>query len=72
MLGVARAHPVFPRVLAVGAGKSSLLNALTGSERACVGPIAGTTIDDVDSLVAGPAEYPSLPLVRLVDTAGIR
>ena len=48
-------------------GKSSLLNALVGQERALVSPVAGTTRDAVDTLVDDP-EGP----VRLVDTAGIR
>jgi GTP-binding protein len=48
-------------------GKSTLLNALTGSERAIVSPIPGTTRDAVDeSLVHEGAEY------VFVDTAGIR
>ncbi|HVX67106.1 MAG TPA: ribosome biogenesis GTPase Der [Bryobacteraceae bacterium] len=48
-------------------GKSTLLNALVGEERAIVSPIAGTTRDAVDvALVAGGVEY------VFVDTAGIR
>jgi len=48
-------------------GKSTLLNALTGQERAIVSPIAGTTRDAVDEKVArGGAEY------VFIDTAGIR
>ena len=48
-------------------GKSTLLNALTGSERAIVSPIAGTTRDAVDEAVAHDGiEY------IFVDTAGIR
>lgn len=48
-------------------GKSTLLNALTGSERAIVSPIAGTTRDAVDETVTYEgAEY------VFVDTAGIR
>ena len=48
-------------------GKSSLLNALVGEERALVSPVAGTTRDTVDTLVdTGDGR------VRLVDTAGIR
>jgi len=48
-------------------GKSTLLNALTGEERAIVSPVAGTTRDAVDeTVVHGGAEY------VFVDTAGIR
>lgn len=48
-------------------GKSTLLNALTGTSRAIVSPIAGTTRDAVDEVV----EYEGSTL-RFVDTAGIR
>jgi GTP-binding protein len=48
-------------------GKSTLLNALTGSARAIVSPIAGTTRDAVDEVV----EHEGSTL-RFVDTAGIR
>jgi len=48
-------------------GKSTLLNALTGSSRAIVSPIAGTTRDAVDELI----DYKGHEL-RIVDTAGIR
>jgi len=48
-------------------GKSTLLNALTGSSRAIVSPVAGTTRDAVDELV----EFEGSQL-RFVDTAGIR
>ncbi len=48
-------------------GKSTLLNALAGSERAIVSPVAGTTRDAVDEIVVHDgAEY------EFVDTAGIR
>src|SRR5271168_2660889 len=48
-------------------GKSTLLNVLTGSSRAIVSPIAGTTRDAVDEVM----EYDG-GLLRFVDTAGIR
>jgi GTP-binding protein len=48
-------------------GKSTLLNALTGQDRAIVSPIAGTTRDAVDETVVHKGvEY------TFVDTAGIR
>lgn len=48
-------------------GKSTLLNALVGSERSIVSPVAGTTRDAVDeTVVRGDVEY------IFVDTAGIR
>ena len=48
-------------------GKSTLLNALTDSDRAIVSPIAGTTRDAVDEIVERKGH-----LFRFVDTAGIR
>ena len=48
-------------------GKSTLLNALTESDRAIVSPIAGTTRDAVDEIVERKGH-----LFRFVDTAGIR
>ena len=48
-------------------GKSTLLNALTGTERAIVSPIAGTTRDAVDEVVERGGHS-----FRFVDTAGIR
>jgi GTPase len=48
-------------------GKSTLLNALTGSARAIVSPIAGTTRDAVDEVVERGGHA-----FRFVDTAGIR
>ena len=49
------------------AGKSSLLNAILGADRAIVTPIAGTTRDTVEETV----ELAGVP-VRFVDTAGLR
>jgi GTP-binding protein len=48
-------------------GKSTLLNALTGTSRAIVSPIAGTTRDAVDEVVEFEGD-----MLRFVDTAGIR
>ncbi len=48
-------------------GKSTLLNALTGTDRAIVSPIAGTTRDAVDEVVLRDGHS-----FRFVDTAGIR
>lgn len=48
-------------------GKSTLLNALTGTSRAIVSPVAGTTRDAVDESV----EFEGSTF-RFVDTAGIR
>jgi GTP-binding protein len=58
------------RVALVGrpnVGKSSLLNRLARQERAVVDPVAGTTVDPVDSLVEIDNET-----WQLVDTAGLR
>lgn len=62
--------PEVIRVAVVGrpnVGKSSFINSLTGSERAIVTPIAGTTRDAVDT----PFEFEGRQYV-LVDTAGLR
>lgn len=48
-------------------GKSTLLNRLTGSSRAIVSPIAGTTRDAVDEVVTRDGHQ-----YRFIDTAGIR
>jgi GTP-binding protein len=71
---VHRTHAEFERhetrVAIIGrpnVGKSTLLNALTGSSRAIVSPVAGTTRDAVDEVI----RYKDHDL-RIVDTAGIR
>jgi GTP-binding protein len=48
-------------------GKSTLLNALTGVDRAIVSPLPGTTRDAVDELVIRDEQR-----FRFIDTAGIR
>ena len=48
-------------------GKSTLLNALLGEDRAIVTPIPGTTRDRIEGLTVWSGEA-----IRLVDTAGIR
>ncbi len=72
--GKARKHydriPEETKVAIIGrpnVGKSTLLNRLTGSTRAIVSPIAGTTRDAVDELVVRDGQK-----YRFIDTAGIR
>jgi GTP-binding protein len=48
-------------------GKSTLLNQLTGVDRAIVSPIAGTTRDSIDEVIRYHGRD-----IRFVDTAGIR
>jgi tRNA modification GTPase len=58
-----------PTAVLVGlpnAGKSTLLNALAGSERAVVSPVAGTTRDALSVEVALPRG-----VIRVIDVAGI-
>jgi GTP-binding protein len=74
---VAEEDPVEPaeepheiRVAIIGhpnVGKSTLLNRLTGKDRAIVSPIAGTTRDSIDEVI----QYKGRK-IRFVDTAGIR
>lgn len=62
--------PSETRVAIIGhpnVGKSTLLNRLTGSSRAIVSPVPGTTRDAVDELVNHNGR-----LYRFIDTAGIR
>jgi GTP-binding protein len=64
------AEPREIRVAIIGhpnVGKSTLLNQLTGSSRAIVSPVPGTTRDAVDELI----EYNG-KRIRFIDTAGIR
>jgi len=63
-------EPIEIRVAIIGhpnVGKSTLLNQLTGSERAIVSPIPGTTRDAVDEIVERDGKR-----FRFIDTAGIR
>jgi GTP-binding protein len=48
-------------------GKSTLLNRLTGTSRAIVSPIPGTTRDSVDEVIEHNGRK-----IRFIDTAGIR
>jgi GTP-binding protein len=63
-------EPRLIRIAIIGrpnAGKSTLLNRLTGAEHAMVSPIAGTTRDAVDATVERDGVR-----FQIVDTAGIR
>jgi GTP-binding protein len=65
------ARPRGPRRVALvgrpNVGKSSLLNRLANETRSVVDPVAGTTVDPVDSLVTIGGE-----VWQFVDTAGLR
>ena len=64
------ATPTETKVAIIGrpnVGKSTLLNALTGTSRAIVSPVAGTTRDAVDELMDRNGD-----VYRFIDTAGIR
>jgi tRNA modification GTPase len=50
------------------AGKSSLLNALLGADRALVSAVAGTTRDTIEESLA----LPGGAVARIIDTAGLR
>jgi len=69
-VGRAQVQDGFRRVALIGrpnVGKSSLLNALAGQERAIVSEVAGTTRDPVDELISfGGSTW------RFIDTAGLR
>ena len=63
-------EPLETKVAIIGhpnVGKSTLLNALTGTSRAIVSPIAGTTRDAVDEVIEKDGK-----IYRFIDTAGIR
>jgi len=65
-----QASPIEVRVAIIGhpnVGKSTLLNALTASDRAIVSPIPGTTRDAVDEVIERDGRR-----FRFIDTAGIR
>ncbi|HRW94522.1 MAG TPA: tRNA uridine-5-carboxymethylaminomethyl(34) synthesis GTPase MnmE [Bacteroidales bacterium] len=51
----------------VNAGKSTLLNALLGEEKALVTPVAGTTRDTIEDVIV----LDGIPF-RFIDTAGLR
>ncbi len=65
-----QAQNFIPRIVILGrpnVGKSTLINAILKKERMITSPVAGTTVDSIDSLV----ELDNKPFL-FVDTAGIR
>ncbi len=63
-------HKRIPHIAIVGqpnVGKSTLLNAICGHHRVVTSPIAGTTVDPIDTLI----EWNGDSFV-LIDTAGVR
>ena len=69
-VGTAQVHDGYRRIALIGrpnVGKSSLLNALAGENRAIVDDAAGTTRDPIDELIDfGGSTW------RFVDTAGLK
>jgi GTPase len=68
--GALQTQPREVKVAIIGhpnVGKSTLLNQLTGTSRAIVSPIPGTTRDAVDEILERDGQ-----LFRFIDTAGIR
>jgi GTPase len=66
----AQAAPQQVKVAIIGhpnVGKSTLLNQLTGTSRAIVSPVPGTTRDPVDEILERDGQR-----IRFIDTAGIR
>ncbi|GAB5370590.1 hypothetical protein AAMO2058_001506300 [Amorphochlora amoebiformis] len=62
------------RVALVGkpnVGKSSILNAILGEERAIVSDVAGTTRDSLDTQIPVSMDNGEEKIVNLIDTAGI-
>lgn len=69
-VGTAQVHDGYRRIALIGrpnVGKSSLLNALAGENRAIVDDAAGTTRDPIDELIDFGGS-----IWRFVDTAGLK